>query len=136
MKKINIETIVNQSIEKVWKAYAEPEHIVNWNFASSDWHCPKAENNMEIGGEYWARMEAKDGSFGFDFKAIYTEITPYKSFAYKMEDDRKVAVFFHEKENATQIKIAFDAENQNPLEMQQAGWQAILDNFKQYAESI
>ncbi|MDO4229158.1 MAG: SRPBCC family protein [Capnocytophaga sp.] len=134
MTKIHINTLIHSELEKVWDCYTNPTHIVNWNFASPDWHCPKAENDMQVGGKYTARMEAKDGSFGFDFEAIYTEVKPLESFTYKILDGREVQVKFTPKENSTQLDITFEAENQNPIEMQQAGWQAILDNFKRYVE--
>lgn len=136
MQKIEIQTLINKGNKQVWEAYTMPEHIVHWNFATSEWHCPKAQNDLRVGGEYFARMEAKDGSFGFDFKAIYTEITPEKSFTYRLEDNREVSVAFLKEGENTKIIIVFDAETVNPIEMQRAGWQAILNHFKLYTESI
>ncbi len=133
-KVLTIDTIVKSSIENVWNAYTEPQHIVNWNFASSDWHCPKAENDMKIGGKYSARMEAKDGSFGFDFVAVYDEIIPFEKIVYTIEDGRKVITVFENLNDAIKITTVFEAENQNPIDMQKAGWQAILNNFKNYTE--
>lgn len=133
-KVLTIDTIVKSSIENVWNAYTEPQHIVNWNFASSDWHCPKAENDMKIGGKYSARMEAKDGSFGFDFVAVYDEIIPQQKITYTMEDGRKVTTVFENLNDKTKVTTTFEAENQNPIDMQKAGWQAILNNFKHYTE--
>lgn len=136
MNKITIKTQVKGDLQQVWNAYTNPKHIINWNFATPEWHCPKAANDLRIGGEYLVRMEAKDGSFGFDFKAIYKELTPEQSFVYVMEDGREVEVSFTPQGDTTEIVIVFDPENQNPIEMQQAGWQAILDNFKRYAEGL
>lgn len=136
MNKITIKTQVKGGVQQVWNAYTDPQHIINWNFATPEWHCPKATNDLSIGGEYFTRMEAKDGSFGFDFKAIYKELTPEQSFVYVLEDGREVGVTFTPQGDTTEIIIVFDPENQNPTEMQQAGWQAILDNFKRYAEGL
>lgn len=132
--KIVVSNTIEKPISKVWEYYNSPEHIVNWNFATEDWQCPWAENDMKVGGVYKAKMEAKDGSFGFELKAVYSEIIPEKSFVYILEDKREVSVKFLEKGQATFVEISFDAEQQNPAEMQKAGWQAILDNFKKYAE--
>lgn len=131
---ITIEVTVNQLPEIVWDQYTNPKHIVNWNFASDDWHCPKAENNPIVGGTYFTRMEAKDGSFGFDFKAVYDEVTPNEKLVYTLEDGRKVMTLFEKEGNTTKVTNVFEAENQNPVDMQKAGWQAILNNFKNYVE--
>ncbi|MGE0567888.1 MAG: SRPBCC family protein [Bacteroidia bacterium] len=133
--KITISANINSNLEKVWNCYTLPEHITKWNFADPSWHCPSAENDMKVGGIYNARMEAKDGSFGFDFKAVYSEIIPHKEFTYGF-DDRTVNVKFTGKENQTEVTIQFDPENENPIDMQQAGWQMILNNFKTYVESL
>jgi uncharacterized protein YndB with AHSA1/START domain len=133
---ITITTIVRAAKEKVWDCYTLPEHIIRWNFATPDWHCPAAHNNLTLGGTYHARMEAKDGSFAFDFKATYQQIIPYDSFQFVMEDGRKVHFSLEESDAGTTVNIAFDAENVNPVEMQRQGWQAILDNFKNYTESL
>lgn len=132
--KITIETTINADTDKVWRYYTQPEHITKWNFASDDWHCPKAENNMKIGGLYFARMEAKDGSFGFDLKAVYDEVLPFEKIVYTMEDGRKVITTFENSNDKTKVTTIFEAENQNPVDMQKAGWQAILNNFKRYVE--
>lgn len=134
-KTITIDTLVKSSVKNTWNTYTEPQHIVNWNFASNDWQCPKVENDFKVGGIYFARMEAKDGSFGFDFKAVYDEIIPYKKIAYTLEDGRKVNTLFEDMGNTMKITTSFEAENQNPIDMQKAGWQAILNNFKNYTES-
>lgn len=133
--KITIEALIAASPEKVWDYYNSPKHITKWNHASDDWHCPKAENDMKIGGTYLARMEAKDGSFGFDFKAIYDEIIPMAKVAYTLEDERKVVTTFEKQGEQTKVTTVFDAEGMNPIDMQKAGWQAILNNFKRYTET-
>ncbi len=133
--RITVKTIVNAPVEKVWNFWTDPEHIVNWNNASDDWHTTKAENDLKVGGEFSSRMEAKDGSMGFDFSGKYTEVKNHELIAYEMEDGRKVEISFLEKDNEqTEVVEAFDAENENDLEMQRAGWQAILENFKKYVE--
>src|SRR5690606_23836148 len=133
--KITIEALIAASPEKVWDYYNSPKHITQWNHASDDWHCPKAENDMKIGGTYLARMDAKDGSFGFDFKAIYDEIIPMAKVAYTLEDERKVVTTFEKQGEQTKVTTVFDAEGMNPIDMQKAGWQAILNNFKRYTET-
>lgn len=133
--KIAIEAVIDADIQKVWNYYNSTEHITKWNYASDDWHCPKVENDMKIGGIYFARMEAKDGSFGFDFKAIYDEIIPMAKVAYTLEDERKVITAFEKQDHKTRVITVFDAEKINPTDMQKAGWQAILNNFKRYSET-
>ncbi len=133
--KITVQATVQANAKKAWYYYNQPEHITKWNFAADDWHCPSAENNMVVGGKYKSRMEAKDGSFGFDFEAIYDAVEIGKSFAYTMPDGRKVNVNFHDKGDETLVEVTFDAEDQNPIEMQRGGWQAILNNYKNYTES-
>ena len=132
--KITVQAIINAETEKVWDFYTNPKHIIHWNFADPSWHCPSAENDMKIGGTYKARMEAKDGSFGFDFEAIYTEIIEGKEFTYGFEG-RTVHVLFETLENQTSLVISFDHENENDIELQKGGWQAILNNFKNYTEA-
>ena len=132
-EKITVQATINAPKNKVWYYYTNPEHIVNWNFADPSWCCPKVENDMKVGGIYNARMEAKDGSFGFDFKAIYTEITKGEQFTYGFEG-RTVAVAFKEEGSKTEMTIVFDAEAENSIELQKNGWQAILNNFKKYTE--
>lgn len=133
--KITVTASINADTRKIWDYYTQPEHITKWNFADPSWHCPKAENNMQVGGKYSARMEAKDGSFGFDFEAIYNDIVPGKSFTYTMPDSRVVSVEFEPKADKTIVNVIFDAESENPVDMQKQGWQAILDNFKKYTEA-
>lgn len=132
---VEIETIIKAPVEKVWKAWTEPQNIIRWAYASDDWHTPYAENDLHVGGKFLSRMEAKDGSFGFDFGGEYTKVDTHKLIEYVMEDGRKVNVAFMVKGNDTQVIETFEAESQNPVEMQRAGWQAILDNFKKYVES-
>ncbi|EST51552.1 activator of HSP90 ATPase [Brevibacillus panacihumi W25] len=133
---ITVETVVHSPVEKVWEYWTDPEHIKQWNNASDDWHTPYAENDLKVGGKFVSRMEAKDGSFGFDFGGVYDEVSTNESIAYTMGDGRKVKIVFLRQENDTRIIESFDAEETNTVEMQQAGWQAILDNFKTYAESV
>lgn len=131
---ITIKTTVNVPVEKVWKYWTEPEYIKKWNSASEDWHTPLAENDLRVGGKFLSRMEAKDGSFGFDFGGIYDEVELYKVIAYTLDDGRKVKINFIGREKVTEITETFEAENENSIEMQQSGWQSILDRFKKYAE--
>lgn len=133
---LKVSAEVEVPVEKAWELFNTPEHIVNWNAASPDWHTPRANNDLRTGGSFSYRMEARDGSFGFDFAGEYTEVVPMTSFAYKMEDGRTARVEFLPIQSGTRVITQFDAENSNPLEMQQNGWQAILDNFKRYAENI
>ena len=128
-QKITVQATINADKNKVWNYYTNPKHITKWNFADPSWHCPSAENDMKIGGKYRARMEAKDGSFGFDFEAIYSEIIEGEQFTYQF-DGRTATVIFNVINNHTEITVIFDPENENPIEMQKGGWQAILNNFK------
>jgi uncharacterized protein YndB with AHSA1/START domain len=132
--KITVTAIVHADIKKTWDYYTNPAHIVHWNFADPSWHCPRAENDMQVGGTYKARMEARDGSFGFDFEAVYSALTPGKEFTYAF-GGRMAHVQFEELGDQTKVTVTFDPEDQNPVEMQQAGWQAILNNFKAYTEA-
>lgn len=132
--KIQIEAIVAAPTQKVWSYWTQPQHIKKWNFATDDWQCPKASNDLKVGGKYSARMEAKDGSFGFDFEAIYDEVIDQKKITYTMEDGRQATTEFQNLGDKTKVTTVFDAEKQNPEEMQKDGWQAILNNFKKYTE--
>jgi len=134
--KVTVEATVNAPVEKVWKTWSEPQHIKNWCAASDDWHAPKAENDLRTGGTFNTRMEAKDGSFGFDFGGVYDNVRRNELIEYTMGDGRKVHVTFSPSGDQTKIIETFDAETTNPVEMQRGGWQAILDNFKKYTESI
>jgi len=135
MSTITVEQDIHAPLEKVWSYYNEPQHITTWNAASADWHTPEATNDLRVGGTFNYRMEAKDGSQGFDLVGTYNEIVPDKKIAYTMGDGRKVSVEFSQKEGAVHITVTFDAEKINSLEMQRNGWQSILNNFKNYAES-
>lgn len=130
--KVTIQAVVMADRQKVWDYYTNPNHITKWNFAIDTWHCPTASNDMRVGGKYLARMEAKDGSFGFE--ATYNEIAEGEKFTQTMTDKRVVEVIFKELGDKTELTIIFDAENENSVDMQQQGWQLILDNFKKYTE--
>ncbi|MFL6560338.1 MAG: SRPBCC family protein [Bacillus sp. (in: firmicutes)] len=132
--KITVKATVHAPVENVWKYWTEPAHLTKWNNASDDWHTPIAENDLRAGGKFLSRMEAKDGSFGFDFGGIYDEVKLNEAISYTMGDGRKVDITFKGHGNETQVIETFDAETTNSIEMQQAGWQAILDNFKKYSE--
>jgi uncharacterized protein YndB with AHSA1/START domain len=134
LEKIIVEAKIEADINKVWDLYTSASHIINWNFADPSWHCPSASNDLKEGGKYVARMEAKDGSFGFDFEAIYTEVLLLESFTYEF-GGREAKVDFQQDGNSTSVKITFDPDTENPIELQQAGWQAILNNFKNYTEN-
>jgi uncharacterized protein YndB with AHSA1/START domain len=131
---IHIEATVKAPIEKVWQCWTDPADITQWNCASPDWHSPRASNDLSEGGKFNFRMEARDGSMGFDFEGVYDKITPLQLIAYRIGDGRKVRVQFSQKDGATHIKESFEPENTHSREMQEAGWQSILNNFKQYTE--
>lgn len=132
--KITVQAVIQAPVEKVWKCWTEPEHITKWSQASEEWHAPYAENDLRAGGKFLTRMEAKDGSFGFDFSGVYDDVKEHEVIAYSLGDGRKVEITFIAQGNETKVVETFDAESTHPLEHQQAGWQAILDNFKTYAE--
>lgn len=133
---IIIETTVNVPVEKAWETFTQPQHITQWNFAIDTWQCPSAENDLREGGNFSYRMEAKDGSFGFDFGGTYDEVIENKRIAYTLGDGRKTTIDFIPQGNQTRVVETFDAENQNDIEMQRGGWQAILDNYKKHTESL
>jgi len=133
--KITIKASISADRKKVWDYYTLPEHITQWNFATEDWQCPSASNEMKVGGKYAARMEAKDGSFGFDFEAFYDEIIIGEKFTYTMTDGRQASVILKSTGEFTEVTVTFDAETQNSDDLQREGWQAILNNFKKYAEA-
>lgn len=133
--KITVEALINAPIEKVWQYWTEPQHITQWNNASPDWHTPRAENDLQVGGSFSARMEARDGSMGFDFGGIYDVVDLHQQIAYTLADARRVEIDFISLANQTRVTERFDAEQTNPVEMQQMGWQAILNNFKHYVET-
>ena len=132
---ITIETTVQAPVEKVWDRWTLPEHITKWNAASDDWHTPHATNDVRPGGTFTSRMEAKDGSVGFDFGGTYDDVQKHKHISYTMGDGRRVSVEFDAQGDSTKIVETFDAESQNSVELQRSGWQSILDNFKRYAEA-
>lgn len=132
---ITIDTLVNAPLSKVWDCWTEPGDITHWNNASPNWHCPRAENNLTVGGTFSARMESVDGSQGFDFGGTYTEVIPLERIAYVLGDDRKVEVTFSQQGEQVHVVETFDAESTNSVELQRGGWQSILDNFKKYVES-
>jgi uncharacterized protein YndB with AHSA1/START domain len=135
-KTITVQAIINAPIEKVWEFWTTPEHIMKWNNASDDWHTPRAENDLRTGGTFLSRMEAKDGSAGFDFGGVYDEVKNNELIAYTMGDGRKVTVTFTKNNDVeTEVIETFDAESTNSIEMQRGGWQSILDNFKKYVEA-
>lgn len=134
--KITVEATINAPIEKVWHTWTNPKDIMAWNNASPDWHTPKAENDLSVGGKFVYTMAAKDGSFSFDFWGIYDEITTNKSIACTMGDGRTLQVTFTDKGNETLVSETFEAETENSVELQQGGWQAILNNFKNHVENM
>jgi uncharacterized protein YndB with AHSA1/START domain len=131
---LTVAATVQANTPKTWEYFTSPEHITQWNFASDDWHCPHATNDLRVGGNYLGRMEAKDGSAGFDFEAVYDEVVPEQRLSYTMADGRPCTTTFEDLDGATRVTTTFEAETMNPVELQQAGWQAILDNFKKYTE--
>ena len=133
-QKITIQSTISADVDKAWNYWTQPEHIVNWNFASDDWHCPAAENNLETGGSFRSTMASKDGVMSFDFEGIYDQVADRKKITYSMSDGRRVIVEFENQGNQVKVTESFDPEQTNPEEMQRAGWQAILDNFKKYVE--
>ncbi|RYD80199.1 MAG: polyketide cyclase [Sphingobacteriales bacterium] len=133
---ITVQTSVNADVKKVWDSFNNPDHIVKWNQPSPDWHSVSSKNDLRAGGAFSTRMEAKDGSMGFDFAGIYDVVEENKYIEYTLGDGRKVNVHFSQDGENTKVVESFDPENINPAEMQQAGWQAILDSFKKYTESL
>lgn len=136
MEKIQIDITILAPVEKVWNYFNEPKHVTQWNFAHESWQCTSSENDLRLGGKFKHRMEAKDGSFGFDFEGFYDEIIPYEKIKYHLEDGRNVEVIFEKlDENTTKVTETFDPETQNPVEMQRDGWYSILDNFHKHVEN-
>ena len=132
---VTIETKINASIDKVWKYWTEPDHITKWCQASDDWHAPYAENELKEGSKFKTTMAARDGSVSFDFEGTYDKIFQPNVLEYTIADGRKVKIAFQEEGTATKVTESFETESMNPVEMQRAGWQAILDNFKKYVEA-
>lgn len=133
-KVITINAAINAPVDKVWNCFTQPGHITKWNSASDDWISPRAENDLRKGGNFNYRMQAKDGSFGFDFAGVYDEVDDKKYIEYTIGDGRKVKITFTSNGNTTNVKEEFEAESINSIEMQQNGWQAILNNFKKHVE--
>jgi len=131
---IEISVEVKAPIEKVWHSWTNPSDIMQWNAASEDWHCPNAENDLKVGGQFSYTMAAKDGSFSFGFGGEYTEVIPQESIAYVLGDERKVIITFEAQEHSVLVTETFDPETENSRELQQSGWQAILNNFKKHTE--
>ena len=134
--KITVEISVSDTLENTWKTWTSPEDIMIWNTASADWHTTKVENNLIVGGDFLYRMEAKDGSFGFDFTGIYDNIIHQKQINYTMGDGRTSSITFTAHENEINIIQTFEAETENTIELQQNGWQQIMNNFKKHIESM
>jgi uncharacterized protein YndB with AHSA1/START domain len=133
--KITVDTFVNAPLGRVWNAWNNPADIQQWNAAADDWHTTKTTVDLREGGTFRSRMEAKDGSQGFDFEGTYTRVVPNKTIAYRMSDGREVTVEFAERPGGVQVTETFDPETENTPELQRQGWQAILDNFKRHVEA-
>jgi uncharacterized protein YndB with AHSA1/START domain len=131
---ITVETVVKAPVSRVWELFTRPEHIMKWNNASDDWHTTRAENDLRPGGKFVSRMESKDGTEGFDFNGVYSEVITHERLAYSIEGGRTVEVDFQADQNGTTVREVFEAEDENPIELQRMGWQSILTNFKTYAE--
>ena len=135
MEKVTLKSTILRPVNKVWEYFTQPEHITKWNFATEEWKCPSAESDFREGGNFNYRMEAKDGSFGFDFKGTFDEIREQELLKYHLDDGRNVEVVFNKTdESTTEIVLTFEPEKQNPAEMQRDGWNHILHNFEKYAE--
>src|SRR4030042_3682805 len=132
---ITVRAIIDAPVKKVWEFWTDPTHIIHWNNASDDWHTPRAENDLRVGGRFLSRMEAKGGIIGFDFTGVYSKIQLHKQIEYTLDDDRKVQVTFISNGNKATVAETFEAEQTNTIELQRTGWQSILNNFKQYVEA-
>lgn len=132
---ITVQTSIRAALRVAWKAYTSPEDIVQWNFASDDWHCPSATNDLRAGGAFSYRMEARDGSMGFDFAGVYSRVIPLERIEYTF-GGRKARVVFREVNSGVDVTVSFDSDGDHSEDMQRAGWQAILDNFRRHAESL
>ena len=133
---ITVATVVNAPVAETWMYYTEAEHVINWNFASSDWHCPRAENDLRAGGDFTITMAAKDGSMSFDLEGTYDEVREPNHIAYTLTNGRKVSVDFTKVSEGTELRVAFQPESEQPHDVQQNGWQAILDNFAKYVRKM
>jgi uncharacterized protein YndB with AHSA1/START domain len=129
---IAIHAIVPVSPEQAWDAFTTASAITQWNQASPEWHCPWATVELQVGGKYVARMEARDGSFGFDFEAVYEAVDPHRALTLRMDDGRRAHTTFVGEPGGTRVTTTFDPESSNPIEMQRDGWQAILDSYAAY----
>ena len=134
--KIKVEVLVNASLEEAWKCFTQPEHILNWNAASADWHCPAARNELKAGGTFSYRMDARDGSMGFDFSGQFIAVEPLKHLSILLDDNRTLEVWFEEQIGGVRVTEEFEAEQENEPELQRMGWQAILDGYKIYCQSV
>jgi uncharacterized protein YndB with AHSA1/START domain len=134
--KIKVEVLVNASLEESWKCFTQPEHIVNWNAASEDWCCPSAHSDLKAGGSFSYRMEARDGSMGFDFSGKFLEVNPHSQIRMELDDQRSLEVWFEAVDGGIRVTEEFEAENMNPVELQQQSWQAILNAYKNYCQSV
>ena len=130
-----VATFVKAPVDKVWESFTSPEHIVHWNHASDDWECPHAENDLRIGGRFLSRMAAKDGTSAFDFSGMYFKVDKERELSYTLDDGRVVSVTLVENEGGVKLTVTFELEEENSEELQKKGWQAILDNFRKYAET-
>ena len=133
--KITVETVVSADLDRVWDAWNNPADIERWNTAQDDWHTTRSTVDLREGGRFLSRMEAKDGSAGFDFEGTYTRVVPRETIEYRMSDGREVRVEFLHTAHGVRVRETFDAETENSPELQRAGWQAILDNFARYVEA-
>jgi uncharacterized protein YndB with AHSA1/START domain len=134
--RISVSALVNKPVADVWHTWTDPEHITQWNAANDDWHCPKASNDLRVGGKFSSTMAARDGSFSFDFEGIYDDVQVNERISYTLADGRSCEVLFSPEDGGTRVVETFDAETENSEEMQRGGWQAILDRFKAHAERI
>jgi uncharacterized protein YndB with AHSA1/START domain len=133
---LTVESTINAPVAKVWESWTKPEHITNWCSATDEWHTPNATNDLRTGGTFSTRMEAKDGSMGFDFGGVYDAVNTHQYIEYTMGDGRNVKIWFTDQGDSTKVVESFEAETMNSLELQQGGWQAIMDNFKKYTEGL
>ena len=131
---ITVETSVPVSPKLAWEYWTQPKHITQWNQASDDWHTPRAENDLRVGGKFSSRMESRDGKIGFDFWGIYDEVEPFSLLSSTLGDERKVRVVFESVTEGTKVTETFEAEGENTIELQRQGWQAIMDSFRRYVE--
>lgn len=132
---VTVQTVVQLPPDQAWQLWTTPGHITQWNFATDEWCCPESENDLRPGGRFRSRMEAKDGSAGFDFTGIYDQVTPHRQIGYKLDGGRQVSIDFIPQDGGTRITQQFEVEGTHSTEQQQSGWQAIMDNFRKYAEA-